>query len=217
MSNPDDAERILDRRPVDLVVCALNGAGRYAHMNRAVLPLKTTCAVGRSSSYEGRYYSYDDAYVSPLPLQDARVPILIAAHGPRGIKLAAERGDTWNLFEPGAGLKGEEAAAAMKAKNAALDANAAAAGREPGQIRRSLYCGFSASTSWSTSDEALADIAIYERAGINEFILNYSPSGGFLSADRAADEHVPSVFLRSPEDLRDFAAAVGLDGPAGAR
>lgn len=169
------------------------------------------------SSYEGRYYPYDGAYISPLPLQRPRMPLLIAAHGPRGIKLAAERADTWNLFEPGAGLKGEEAAAAIKAKNAALDANAVAAGRDPGQIRRSLCCGFSASTSWSTSHEALADIAVYERAGINEFILNYSPSSGFLATDRLADEQIPSVFLRSPDDLRDFAAAVGLDGPPAAR
>jgi alkanesulfonate monooxygenase SsuD/methylene tetrahydromethanopterin reductase-like flavin-dependent oxidoreductase (luciferase family) len=61
------------------------------------------------SSFAGEHYSCENAFMQPRPVQ-ARLPLLIAAHGPRSLKVAAEYGDTWSFYEPGTGLTGQEAA-----------------------------------------------------------------------------------------------------------
>jgi alkanesulfonate monooxygenase SsuD/methylene tetrahydromethanopterin reductase-like flavin-dependent oxidoreductase (luciferase family) len=45
------------------------------------------------TTYEGRYYRCLDAEMIPGPVQLPRPPITIAAHGPRMLRIAAERGD----------------------------------------------------------------------------------------------------------------------------
>jgi alkanesulfonate monooxygenase SsuD/methylene tetrahydromethanopterin reductase-like flavin-dependent oxidoreductase (luciferase family) len=46
-------------------------------------------------SFDGRWFSAAGARMVGTPRQSPRVPLLIAADGPKGIRLAAERGDGW--------------------------------------------------------------------------------------------------------------------------
>ncbi len=59
-------------------------------------------------SFEGRYYRLDDAYLAPRPLQEPRIPLLIAAHRPRMLAIAARYADQWDTFAemPGAATEG---------------------------------------------------------------------------------------------------------------
>ena len=55
------------------------------------------------TTFQGRYYQLDDARLEPRPLQQPRIPILIAAHRPRMLRIAARYADQWDTFgvDPG--------------------------------------------------------------------------------------------------------------------
>lgn len=63
------------------------------------------------TTYAGEFYSVNDYLGLPRSVQNPRVPFLIAANGPRGIKLAAQLGEGWvttgpaprSATDPGAG------------------------------------------------------------------------------------------------------------------
>jgi len=164
-----------------------------------------------TSSYEGEFYKLQDTYVRPAPLQSPRPPLVIAAHGPKSMRLAARRADKWSFYEPGSELAGDQAADAIRKMNAYIDGEARAVKRDPRSIERSFCCGFAASSSWQSIDQALSDINRYETAGINEFIVTYAPDEGFETSealDMQTGEISASVFLRNPTDLTAFAHAV---------
>ncbi|HEX5427911.1 MAG TPA: LLM class flavin-dependent oxidoreductase [Pedococcus sp.] len=47
---------------------------------------------------DGRFYRTVDARTLPGPLEQPRIPFLIAANGPRALRLAATRGQGWTTF-----------------------------------------------------------------------------------------------------------------------
>src|SRR4030095_12808180 len=102
------------------------------------------------SSYRGHYYSAENVLMRPAPVQRTRPRLVIAAHGPRSLRLAAEYADVWSFCEPGAGLVGEEAVDRVRQMNRVIDERASAIGRDPGAITRSLCCGYSKSSAWQT-------------------------------------------------------------------
>lgn len=171
----------------------------------------------RRSSYAGRYYSGTDVFMQPAPVQQPRPPLVIAAHGPRSLRLAAERADTWSLYEPGAGLTGADATDAVRRMNRYIDEKAEAVGRDPRSITRSLCCGYAASSAWRTVDEAMAGVAQFEKAGINEFIFSYTPDAAPMESTSPVLEvelgvvEIPAL-LPDASTLRELAAALRLTG-----
>ncbi|MCZ6502406.1 MAG: LLM class flavin-dependent oxidoreductase, partial [Gammaproteobacteria bacterium] len=103
-----------------------------------------------TSSFSGEYYSFEDAYVSPPPHQQPILPLVIAAHGPKSMRLAARYASKWSFSDPGLGRKGKEAAAAIREMNNYLDDQLRSVGRNPEEITRSLCCGYCAATMWSS-------------------------------------------------------------------
>ena len=87
------------------------------------------------TTYEGRYYRVDGAVMNPRPVQAPRPPFVVAALGPRMLRHAALHADVWNSlsFLPSF----DEQLAETRARCAAIDAECAAAGREPSTLRRS--------------------------------------------------------------------------------
>ena len=51
-----------------------------------------------TASYAGRYYQLHDAHLEPRPIQRPRIPILVAAHRPRMLRIAARYADQWDTF-----------------------------------------------------------------------------------------------------------------------
>jgi alkanesulfonate monooxygenase SsuD/methylene tetrahydromethanopterin reductase-like flavin-dependent oxidoreductase (luciferase family) len=155
-------------------------------------------------TYSGRYYSVEEALMRPAPLQWPRPPLVVAAHGPKALRLAAEFADTWSFYEPGAGLEGEAALARVREMNGHIEAHARAAGRDPATITRSLCCGFAQSSAWHSVDEALAGVAQFEGAGVDEFIFTYTPhaepaasSSGAVTPDLLPDEETLFALARA--------------------
>ena len=92
-----------------------------------------------ATTVEGRHYRLDDARLQPPPIQRPRIPIVIAAHRPRMLRIAAQYADQWDTFAamPGTATEGVEAELAERIGQ--LDEACRAIGRDPAAIRRSTW------------------------------------------------------------------------------
>ena len=142
------------------------------------------------STFDGRFYRLDDAHLEPPPVQRPRIPILIAAHRPRMLRIAARYADQWDSFAamPGTATDGVEAELAERI--ARLDAACREVGRDPGEIRRS---------TWTTSD-ALRSVDAYrafverhQRLGFTDFSTVMPNSGDESILRTVADEIIPEL------------------------
>jgi alkanesulfonate monooxygenase SsuD/methylene tetrahydromethanopterin reductase-like flavin-dependent oxidoreductase (luciferase family) len=90
-------------------------------------------------TFHGRHYRLDDAWLQPPPIQKPRIPILIAAHRPRMLRIAARYADQWDTFAaiPGTATEGVEADLADRISR--LDQACREIGRDPAEIRRSTW------------------------------------------------------------------------------
>lgn len=87
------------------------------------------------TSYVGAYYSVKDAIMRPRPVQSPRPPIVIAALGPRMLKIAAQYADNWNTLS--FAERFEDQLAETRGRIARMDDNLAGAGRERTAVRYS--------------------------------------------------------------------------------
>jgi alkanesulfonate monooxygenase SsuD/methylene tetrahydromethanopterin reductase-like flavin-dependent oxidoreductase (luciferase family) len=91
-----------------------------------------------SVSHRGRHYRLDDARLRPMPLQP-RIPLVIAAHRPRMLRIAARYADQWDTFAEMPGTATEGVASDLAGRIAQLDAACREIGRDPAAIRRSTW------------------------------------------------------------------------------
>lgn len=119
-----------------------------------------------SATVHGHHYRLDDARLRPLPLQRPRIPIVIAAHRPRMLRIAARYADQWDTFAamPGTATEGVEAQLAERI--AGLDAACRAIGRDPAEIRRSTWATREALRS---TDAYLDFVRRHHRLGFTDF------------------------------------------------
>jgi F420-dependent oxidoreductase-like protein len=103
------------------------------------------------ATFKGEHYELDDAPLQPRPVQQPRIPLLISAHRPRMLAIAARYADQWDTFAVTRGTATEGVEDDMAARIRGLDEACARIGRDPATIRRS---------TWATS-AALASEAAY--------------------------------------------------------
>src|SRR3954468_24064832 len=118
------------------------------------------------TTYEGLHYRLRAAPLEPKPLQQPRIPILIAAHRPRMLRLAARYADQWDTFGviPGGATEGVETEIAERI--ASLDAACRAIGRDPSEIRRSTWA---TSEALRSPDAYLDYVRYYANLGFTDF------------------------------------------------
>ncbi|MHA6667577.1 LLM class flavin-dependent oxidoreductase [Homoserinimonas sp. A447] len=88
-------------------------------------------------SFNGEWFTAKDARMVGTPAQSPRMPLLIAANGPKGLKLVAERGDGWVTI----GRESEtldEWWKSVAELSTRLDDTLAAQGRSPSTLDRYL-------------------------------------------------------------------------------
>lgn len=88
--------------------------------------------------FNGRHYRLDGARLEPKPVQD-RIPLLIAAHRPRMIRLAARYADQWDTFPALPGTATDGVTETIEDRVRRFDAAVVEAGRDPASIRRSTW------------------------------------------------------------------------------
>jgi alkanesulfonate monooxygenase SsuD/methylene tetrahydromethanopterin reductase-like flavin-dependent oxidoreductase (luciferase family) len=133
-----------------------------------------------------------DAVVEP-PVQRPRPPILVAAQGPRTLRLAAAHGDIWNTLG-GQPLEGDrisldEAVAITRRDVETIDAACAELGRDPTTLRRSAF-------AWRAGAYASPDafgewVGRYRELGFSEFMLWWpSPHAKDFERQETVLEHI---------------------------
>ena len=178
-------------------------AERVGRLEEAVQMLRLLMSQERTT-FEGRYYRLDDAPLSPRPVQQPRIPLLIAAHRPRMLRIAARFADQWDTFANLAGTATDGVEAPVEDRIRALDDACRDVGRDPSEIRRS---------TWATGD-ALVSEAAYEAfvrshhaLGFTDFMTERPDPAHLGVLERVARERIPVL-------RQELSAAVQARRPA---
>ena len=151
------------------------------------------------TTYQGDYYSADQAVMNPSSLQTPRLPLVAAALGPKMMRHTAGFADGWNTmsFSPDFAAQLNE----LSERNARMDDVCRELGRDPGSLRRSVNL-FDAEARaaggrlrYYDDEELLIDlITSLREAGFSEFGLYYPSDPSQLDAfEHAAREIIPGL------------------------
>lgn len=151
-----------------------------------------------AQSWQGATMAFSGLETTPLP-EGSRSPyLLIAAHGPRAIRVAVEHGDGWNTY--GGPARSQDDAqdfwATLARQSDAVTAECERQGRDPSTLRRSLLLGFG---TVRPTDSVAAYVDAAHRAedlGFDEIVV-YGPAAP--PADRFASD--PAVHAAALERL----------------
>jgi F420-dependent oxidoreductase-like protein len=107
---------------------------RFARFSEALGVITHLLQDDRPLDFEGRYYHLKEAVLLPRPQRPGGPPILIGGNGAlRSLPLVARFASQWNAFEI--------PLTRFAVLNAELDQLLSAAGRKPGEVRRSIMAG----------------------------------------------------------------------------
>lgn len=143
-----------------------------------------------TTTFEGQHYQLNGAYVRPGPVQKPRPPLTLGAHKPRMLRLCAEYADTWNSFATVEEIRG---------RNQIVDEHCEKIGRDPSEVRRSLY-------GWAShmAEQGLPDpwesvgafeevVGSYREVGINEFLIDQPRLDQSAVFEKVATEVIPRL------------------------
>jgi alkanesulfonate monooxygenase SsuD/methylene tetrahydromethanopterin reductase-like flavin-dependent oxidoreductase (luciferase family) len=158
-------------------------AGQRVERLRETLHIVDRLLRDRTLSHPGGEHQLQGARLEPGPVQQPRPPILVAANGPKALRVAAEFADTWNTYVAPS-TDPAETIATIRERSARLDEHLAHLGRAPGDVRRSVLLMDRPDGGPLTSAAAFEDLAYqYAAAGVDELIV-YWPAWPPTAEDR---------------------------------
>jgi F420-dependent oxidoreductase-like protein len=161
---------------------------RVDRFEEAIVLIRSLTSQDRTT-FQGRYYRLDDAPFSPRPIQ-SRIPLLVAAHRPRMLRLAARYADQWDTFATLAGSATDGLETPVADRIRALDEACAEIGRDPAEIRRSTWAG----PEVYATPTAFEDFVRTHRAlGFTDFSIERPPGGRRDLLERIARETIPAL------------------------
>jgi alkanesulfonate monooxygenase SsuD/methylene tetrahydromethanopterin reductase-like flavin-dependent oxidoreductase (luciferase family) len=144
-------------------------------------------------SYRGTYFSAVDARTLPGPLQRPRIPFVMAANGPRSLRLAVEHGAGWVTTGPKVETLDQWWAALVLGGR--LDEALATAGRDSATLERHLNLD-------SSPQFALSSVGAFEEMvgragelGFTDVITHWPRSVGPYAGDVAVLEAVATQVI----------------------
>jgi alkanesulfonate monooxygenase SsuD/methylene tetrahydromethanopterin reductase-like flavin-dependent oxidoreductase (luciferase family) len=143
-----------------------------------------------TTTFAGRHYRLDGAYLRPGPVQKPRPPLTLGAHRSRMLGICARYADSWNSHG---------SVAEMGERSRILDEHCARIGRDPGEIRRSFYgwasqmAGEGLPDPWQSAEAFEDVVGRYREVGINEFIFDQPRPEQFPVLEHVATEIVPRL------------------------
>jgi alkanesulfonate monooxygenase SsuD/methylene tetrahydromethanopterin reductase-like flavin-dependent oxidoreductase (luciferase family) len=121
---------------------------------------------GDVEDYEGAYYSYQQAAMTPAPVQTP-IPMIVAANAPRALAVAAAHAHGWVTF-PGAATEEDFYEASIK-RIGTLDQLSS-----DRPALRKILLGYGAITPWSSEDAFARLVDRYREIGFDEIVC-YAP------------------------------------------
>ncbi len=144
--------------------------------------------------HRGRYFSAVDARTLPGPVQRPRIPFVMAANGPRSMRLAVEYGTGWVTTGPKVETL-DQWWAALARLGGRLDEALASAGRDPATLDRHLNLD-------SSPQFALSSVGAFEEMagraadlGFTDVITHWPRPDGPYAGDEGVLESVASEVL----------------------
>ncbi|MDQ1538356.1 MAG: hypothetical protein QOE58_2749 [Actinomycetota bacterium] len=145
-------------------------------------------------SHKGTHFSAVDARTLPGPIQQPRIPFVMAANGPRSMRLAVEHGAGWVTTGPKVETL-DEWWAALAALGGRLDDALEEAGRDPATLQRHLNLD-------SSPQFALASVGVFEQMvgragelGFTDVITHWPRPDGPYAGDVSVLEQVSAEVL----------------------
>lgn len=173
---------------------APSGAGSFAALTDAVHVLHSLLS-GETITHRGAAFSTRNAKVVDAPVQRPRLPLTLAAHGPRGIDLAAWRCETWTVAGDRQGDRASQLAK-LRRLSQLLDERLEFFGRSPTSIRRSVLVGIYPGMTFTTLDELLELADELATIGFQELIVYDPPfalDGGPVAPPQVVGELLESL------------------------
>ena len=127
-------------------------------------------------SYDGRFYSANEARTHPGCVQRPRIPFAIAATKPRGMRLAARVADVWvTTGEPQSdrALSAEQGAHVVRGQIARLEEACAGLGRAPASLRRLVLTGPDLDAGLASLESFQDTIGRYAEAGVTDLVVHW--------------------------------------------
>ena len=120
----------------------LTAGQMYGRLEDVVTGLQRVWA--GDSEWSGRGWSFSGVETLPLPAGAVPPFLLLAAHGPKALALAARFGDGWNTYggPEAVALEPDDYWATLAAQSSRLEDACAAIGRDPAELRRSVLLGY---------------------------------------------------------------------------
>ncbi|MEE6138144.1 LLM class flavin-dependent oxidoreductase [Mycobacterium sp. 050128] len=134
-----------------------------------------------SVTFNGQFFTLEDALCEPKPLQQPHPPIVIGGSEPKMLRVVARHADMWNM-------PGHEGPQRWGAVNAQLDEACAELQRAPAEILRSAQLSLHPGEAGQV-DEQLALLPEFERLGCEQMVLAFRqpPSEALLKRCLALD------------------------------
>jgi alkanesulfonate monooxygenase SsuD/methylene tetrahydromethanopterin reductase-like flavin-dependent oxidoreductase (luciferase family) len=139
------------------------------------------------TTFDGEYYTLNHAWNRPAPIQKPRMPLMLGAHGPRMIDIAAQYADTWNSR----GTPEE-----MRERNERMDEACLRHERDPNSIKRSMLYVVAQMPDehpWDSTDAFEDFVGRFTEAGVREFIFQPPPPDRLDMVERVATEVLPRL------------------------
>ena len=150
------------------------------------------------TTFHGRFYHLDDAPFEPKPVQQPRIPLLIAAHRPRMLRLAARYADQWDTFPEVTGTATEGVRTGIEEQIRQFDALCREAGRDSATVRRSTWTG---GEPLHSEEAFLAYVNGLRALGFTDFTTALTGPEHMDTVRRIATQVIPA--LRAGADGRD--------------
>jgi alkanesulfonate monooxygenase SsuD/methylene tetrahydromethanopterin reductase-like flavin-dependent oxidoreductase (luciferase family) len=172
---------------------AWSPAERADHFDEFVALLDLVLC-GPTTTFAGALYQADDAPNAPGCVQQPRVPFAIAATGTRGMQLAVAHADTWvtngSRSHTGPPLPAVAGVEVVREQMQRLDAQCAAAGRDPGTLRRLVLTGARLDAGLGSLDDWRATRSAYEELGVTDLVVHWPRPSEPYRGDPTILEHL---------------------------
>jgi alkanesulfonate monooxygenase SsuD/methylene tetrahydromethanopterin reductase-like flavin-dependent oxidoreductase (luciferase family) len=148
-----------------------------------------------ATSFEGHFYSADEARTYPGCVQRPRIPFAVAATGPKGMRLAATYGQTWVTTGDrtrAATLSAEEGAKVVGEQMDRLDETCLELGRDPASLRRLVLSGPSLDPGLASIEAFRHTTGRYAEVGVTDFVVHWPRPHAPFAGDVASFERILS-------------------------
>lgn len=138
------------------------------------------------TSYQGRFYSADEARTYPGCSQEPRIPFAVAATGPEGMRLAARFGQTWvttgDRTREGP-IKADAGARIVQEQMVRLDEACVEVGRDPASVDRLVLAGPILDSGLASTELFHDTIGRYAEVGVTDFVVHWPRAEEPYAAD----------------------------------